>query len=92
MPFKSYKEESKNNWGVNLCDKQQISKEHIQLGAVLRIADACEKMAANHQQLLNDRDRYERWYELEKTSNKRLQNRISGLKGYIKRIKKKKRK
>jgi len=63
MPFKSFKDESRAKWGKILCEKQQLSNDDIELGAILRIADASEAMAKNHQQLIDERDRYKRWYE-----------------------------
>ena len=74
MPFKSYREESRANWGRTLCDEQHPSNEEVQLGAILRIADAAEVMARNHQQLINERDR--------------LLRRIAALRGHITRLKK----
>jgi len=88
MPFKSYREESKINWGKELCEKQHPDKEDLQFGCLLRIADATELMAKNHQRLLDERDRYKIWYEQERKTNQRLLNSNAGLRGYIKRLKK----
>ena len=46
MKFWSYKEESKKNWGANAPTDPGISDEHLMLGAVLRIADALDRIAA----------------------------------------------
>lgn len=84
--FKSYKEESKSNWGMTT--DQNLNIEQIQLGAVLRIADAVEKMAQNYDTLLTDRDWYKRRYQEQSEVISRLQRSQAGLRGYIKRLKK----
>lgn len=89
MAHKSYKEESRKDWGRDLCPTQQITSDNIELGALLRIADAAEVMAQNHQQLIDERDRYKRWYEQKKQIAERLRRRNAGLRGYITRLKKK---
>lgn len=88
MPFKSYKEESRTNWGRTLCEKQFLSDEDLKLGALFRIADAIEIMARNHRQLIDEADKYKCWYESERKIAERLVRRTSGLRGYIKRLKK----
>ena len=60
MGFKGYKEHSRDNWGVE--DRQPLNDE-IKLGAILRIADACELMARDRQRLIDERDMYKRRYE-----------------------------
>lgn len=88
MAHKSYKKESRYDWGRNLCEEQNITFEQIQLGAILRIADAAEAMAKNHQQLIDERDRYKRWYEGDCKTREKLYHRIAGLQGHITRLKK----
>lgn len=44
MPWKSWKSESRIDWGVDLGDGKYLDNERIQLGAILRIADALEKL------------------------------------------------
>lgn len=84
--WKSYREHSRIDFGEttegNLC------RDQIQFGAILRIADATEKMAENHAALIAQRDRYEKWYEEEKITTQHLQKTIAGLRGYIKKLKK----
>jgi hypothetical protein len=88
MPSKFYKDESRKDWYDELCPTQQLTCDKIQLGALLRIADATEVMAKNHQQLIDERNNYKRWYESERQTTEKLVRRISGLRGYIKRINK----
>lgn len=55
MPFKKFKEASRNDsWGVTLSDNDNLTIDQIQLGAILRIADASEAMAKNNNNLLDD--------------------------------------
>jgi hypothetical protein len=62
--------------------------QEIQTGCLQRIADATELMAGNYQNLLNERDKYLRWYEEEKAQTARLLHQIAGLRGTITRMKK----
>lgn len=59
------------------------SIDHIKAGAIQRIADACELMAKNHGSLIDERDRYKRWYEEGRESAKRQEHVIRGLRGRI---------
>ena len=90
MSYKHYKDESRLDWGKELCEQQSPTMAELQFGAILRIADAAELMAKNHQQLTEQRDLYKRWYEQQKQIEKMLCRRIAGLQGYITKLKKKK--
>lgn len=85
MSFKSYKDESRVNWGTN--DEGALRLEQINTGAMLRIADATEAMAKNHVKLIADHDMYERWYKTEHAAVLRLQRRVSAYKGQITKLK-----
>lgn len=87
MPFKNYREESKSlGWGSD--QTQNLSLEQLQTGAILRIADATEKMAQNYARMENDLAMYKRWYEQEKATSERLYKSNAALRGHIKRLKK----
>lgn len=80
----SLKDESRRNW---TSKSYQLSQKQIHLGAILRIADATEKMCLDREQLERDynymrksRDKYRELYETERRRN-------AGLKGYISRLK-----
>lgn len=60
--------------------------EHIQLGALQRIADAAEAMAKNHNDLIRDRDNYKRWYLEEKKTSDELRKSLSSTKGVVTRL------
>lgn len=86
MPFKSFKEESKkSDWGTTTDAPLNI--EQINLGAMLRIADATEKMAQRHTELIDQRD----YYKSERDRLWKEVNRIShsnaALRGHLRRIK-----
>lgn len=88
MAFKSYREESRTNWGREMAPDATMDRDAIKLGAILRIADATEVMARNYDQLIAERDRYKRWYEQERASGQRMARRINSLRGVITRMKK----
>jgi len=86
--FRDYREESRTKWGTSeLKEADGLSIEHINLGCMLRIADASELMAKNHQRLINDVEMYKRWYNEEREENARLRKSNSGLKGWVTRLK-----
>ena len=90
MAFKSFKEESRVNYGRDFCgDKNQnANRDELQVGALLRIADAVEKMAASYDKLRNDLDMYKRWNEQNKAAKEQLRRHAAGLRGTITRMKK----
>ena len=51
MVSKFYKIESRKDFYRD-TDGDQLTREEIKLGAILRVADAVEKMAENHQRLI----------------------------------------
>lgn len=79
--FKSYREESKSSWGR---ETDGLNNEEIKLGAILRIADATEKMAVNFVPLQMEHDRWKRWYDEELTKTRKLRRANSALKGLLK--------
>jgi len=79
------REGSRRNWHINT---DGLNVGQIQLGAILRIADATEKMCLDREKLerdyrymRNNRDFYRNLYEKER-------RRSAGLKGYVGRLKK----
>lgn len=90
MPHKSYREESKKDYGIVVPESSNLNYEQLQTGALLRIADASELMAKNFLQLQNDRDMYKRWYENEAAANQKLVRQVRAYRGIINKKKKKK--
>lgn len=87
MPFQSYREQSRINWGRDVDVGGILSRDEVQHGALLRIADAAEAMAKNHNALLAECDRYERWFKKERDRANRLQKSNAALRGYAKMLK-----
>lgn len=83
MPFKTYRELSKNiNWGSD----SNPTLEQINAGSLLRIADAVEKMTKSFDNLRMDRDYWKGRAEDWESKAGRLSRKIAGLRGYITRI------
>lgn len=87
MTFRRYKEGSRADWGVDLEDGRTLTAEQIQMGAVLRIADATEAMAKNYVRIQEERDRFERYYKDEQRRRASAERSNAALRGHIKRIK-----
>jgi hypothetical protein len=87
MSFKTYREESKINYG---SVKEKSTLEEINTGSLQRIADATEKMASNYQKMENDLAMYKRWYEERGKTVDKLNYTIRTLKGVITKLKKRK--
>ena len=64
------------------------TKEDINAGSLQRIADATEKMAQSYVALIEERDRYQRWYEIRGERVSRLERSNSALRGVITKLKK----
>ncbi|MFD1770835.1 hypothetical protein [Sphingobacterium suaedae] len=62
MAIKDYRDESRKSWGYDDQDGRSgtLNIDRIQLGAILRIADATEKMSADRVRLERDLDFYKR--------------------------------
>jgi hypothetical protein len=65
------------------------SNDDLNTSALMRIADATEKMAANYTKLQNDLEMYKRWYKDKCDSVHRRDRSISNLRGQITKLKKK---
>lgn len=85
MGHRSYREESRSNWG---CTDRQPDTNELKLGALMRIADATEVMAHEYQKLINDRDLYKRWYNNAKDECDRIGRSNATLRGQITKLRK----
>jgi hypothetical protein len=86
MAHKSYREESKKDWGTG--NQDALSLEQIQLGALLRIADATEAMAKNYIRMQDDLEYYKKHYREQKIEIAHLSRSNRALKGHFRRLKK----
>jgi hypothetical protein len=87
MEKKFYEEESRKHWYLET--DASLPQDKVQLGAILRIADAAEAMAKNYNDLVKERDNYKQWYEEAHARNQKLYRTIYALKAWITRWKKK---
>jgi len=85
--FKPYRKESRKDWGSSGPDNP--TERQIQLGAILRIADATEAMAKRHTELIRDRDYYQREYLRALDRIAELSRRLAAQKGLVTKLKKK---
>ncbi|MBW7935046.1 MAG: hypothetical protein H3C62_15855 [Gemmatimonadaceae bacterium] len=84
----NWKEHSRTGWLSRDVEPHVFPGiERVQIGCLQRIADAAETMAQNHAHLIAERDRYERWYNSEKSANATLRRRVNALRGIIARMK-----
>lgn len=61
---------------INLTGGPSFDDNQLKTGALLRIADAQEKMAENFQTLMNERDSYFRMYLEEKNKSTQLRKQL----------------
>ncbi|MFH1739000.1 MAG: hypothetical protein ABIH23_08325 [bacterium] len=85
----SWKEQSKRDWGQQVLDEEALPDEQIKIGAILRIADALEKMSEPYLQLLRRLEIKQKSGETQYEEIKYLDRRIAALKGVITKLKKK---
>jgi hypothetical protein len=83
----SYREESRKDWGATLADDERLDTEQIQLGALLRIADAVEPMAKHHVALQRDLDYYKRLASERAITIGYLSKSRAAIKGHLTRLK-----
>lgn len=85
--IKSFREQSRRDWG----SRQDInpSNEEIQLGAILRMADATELMASNYKNLQSDLDWYKKMHRQVQETVARRDRQIANLRGQVTKLKNK---
>ena len=81
----THREAAKKAWKT---DKAVANEGEIKLGALLRIADSMDSMCKSRVDLEANRDLYKRWYKEEQVETASLRRTITGLRGYITRLKK----
>lgn len=86
---KDFREASRKSWGVTVEQGEGLSIDQLQTGALLRIADAVEKVAADHDRLRKELEHQTdratiafQHLEISQRSNR-------ALRGYLKRLKRK---
>jgi hypothetical protein len=91
LKSKSFKAESRINWTRTVDENISLPDADIQLGAILRIADATEMMAKNYTELQNDLKWYEERYAEHHKEINSLRKSNAALRGHITRFKTKQR-
>lgn len=89
MSFLNYREGSRKGWGREIGAAGEMSREEIGLGCMLRIADATELMAKNHDQLVRQRDHFERDANYWRGRADKLQRQLNSTKGVVTKLRKK---
>lgn len=83
------KDSTKTDWFAEPANEHGYpGDKNIELGCLMRIADAAEKMASNYQRMENDLAMYKRWYNAEKELTSKLLKSNAALRGHLKRFKK----
>ncbi len=86
MGIRSYRQASKMDWGSE--ESEGVTLAQINTGAILRIADATEKMAQRHTDLMRDRDYWELRAKDAERALETERHRSASLRGHLKRAKK----
>ncbi len=86
MSHQSCKEKSRLDWGSSQLEKLTI--EEIKCGAILRIADAMELMAKRYNDLIAERDQYQRSRDYFLDRSKTLERSNRSLRACLKKTKK----
>ena len=82
----THREASKQIWSIS--NGRIPSVPEINMGSFQRIADACELMAKNHGALIEELDRYKRWYTAEQTRRYHTERSTISLRGVITKLRK----
>jgi hypothetical protein len=81
MSFKEYTAESRREWGRET--NHELSHEDVRLGAILRIADAVEKIAKSYDEMRIDRDWWKGRAGSAEEEIRNLKSVIRGLRGAL---------
>lgn len=87
--FKSYREESKKDYGTEVENSENLTREQLEIGSLLRIADATEIIAQNYVKLQTDYEYMRSSRDKYKEESERMADRIKALKGVITKMKNK---
>ena len=79
----SLRAKSRRDWA-----NDSSTNEQIQLGCILRIADATEKMAQRHTELVRERDQFKASVDYWRTEAERVGRSNNALRGQITKLKK----
>lgn len=86
---KTWQEVSTTQWPSKKQPNGHYDIDLVNMACLQRIAAATELMAKNHAILLDERDRYFRWYKEEQSKKEALERSNRSLRGTITRLKNK---
>ncbi len=92
MPKINLRQASKVDWATADQKGEYPGDTNIQLGCLMRIADATEKMAKKYTDMEANLEWYKKKYAEHRQELDRMAKRIAGYQGYINRLKKAKKK
>jgi septal ring factor EnvC (AmiA/AmiB activator) len=88
MAYSYLKEASKVNWCVKVQNAGDYPGDNnLQLGCLMRIADATEMMAKRYTEMQDNLDWYKKKYAEHREEIKRMERQIAAYKGHIRRLK-----
>lgn len=90
MAHRSWKDGSRLDYWSETSENSGLCAEQVRTGAILRIADAAEKMALNHSLLIDERDRYKKFFNESIAERGRLERSNAALRGAITRLRRQK--
>jgi len=89
MPKHSLKKASRIDWVADVKEEGAYpGDKNVELGALMRIADATEAMAKDHQNMLDNLAYYKQRIERLSSDNDYLRRSNNALRGHINRMKK----
>lgn len=80
MTFKHYRAESRRDYGVEVAESVGMTGEGLRLGAILRIADALEKIAQPYARMLGENERMRREIDDGSAQREHLRRRLNAQK------------
>lgn len=86
MAHDGYRDSSRKNWGQD--GEAPLTLEQINTGAMLRIADATEKMAQRHTELIRQGDYFEAEVRRLRVIRAHLERGNASLRGHLQRARK----
>lgn len=84
---KFYRDESKLDFWRLVGDNEGLRADEVQLGAVLRIADAVEKMAGPYSRLVQDNEILKQRVEHFRQRVQKLERQLAATRGVVSRMK-----
>uniref|UniRef100_UPI0039EDFC98 hypothetical protein n=1 Tax=Bordetella sputigena TaxID=1416810 RepID=UPI0039EDFC98 len=72
----------------NFTSQDGNTLQAINAGSLQRIADATERMAQRHTELIRERDNYQRWYQQEEQAHARTSRRLRAARGTVTKLRK----